>query len=267
MSAAQVRGTYLDRILENTRAEVERRERLVSRSDVEETARRQPEPIPFAASIRGTAVGVIAEIKRASPSKGPIAPGIDAVDVASDYIAGGASAISVLTDGAFFGGSLEDLRSVAGLATRHSTPVLRKDFVIDEYQLAEARAAGASAALLIVAALSDVRLRELLAAALEFHIEPLVEVHDEGELDRAMVSGATTIGINNRDLRTFNVDLATTERVASRVPQHVTVVGESGIRTRDDIQRLRRAGVHAVLVGETLMRAPDRRQALRELLS
>jgi indole-3-glycerol phosphate synthase len=268
VSSLTTRGTYLDRILENTLAELATRREGRPFAEVEAAARQQPTAIPFAAALRTSSVAIIAEVKRASPSKGLIAPHIVAVDVASEYLRGGAAAISVLTDSAFFQGSLDDLQDVAALARAHTpaVPVLRKDFVLDAYQVAEARAAGASAVLLIVAALDDSRLRELLASAREYDMEALVEVHDEAELARALAAGATLIGVNNRDLRSFQVDLATTERVASQVPAHVTLVGESGIQTRDDIDRLGRSGVHAVLIGETLMRAPDRTAALRELL-
>ena len=188
--------------------------------------------------------------------------------MAADYLAGGCAAISVLTDETYFGGSLDDLHQVAALAHEDTKPrpVLRKDFVVDEYQIIEARVAGADAILLIVAALTDEELAHLARVAENYGLDALVEVHDEAELKRALKIGPALIGINNRDLRTFNVDLATTERLAPRVPEGVTIVGESGIRTHQDIERLRRAGVHAVLVGETLMRQPDRAQAIRELL-
>jgi indole-3-glycerol phosphate synthase len=259
-------GTYLDRILENTATELQQRKALVPLANVWTAADAAPEPLPFAATLRQPGVAVIAEVKRASPSKGAIAPDIVAADVAREYIAGGASAISVLTDRTFFRGSIEDLEAVAALGRASVTPVLRKDFVIDAYQIAEARAAGAAAVLLIVAALELARLAELHDAAREYGLDALVEVHDEAELEIALGIGATLVGVNNRDLRSFNVDLATTERLAAAVPDEVTLVGESGIRTRDDVERLRQAGVHAVLVGETLMRAPDRSAAIRELL-
>lgn len=264
--AATTTGTYLDRILENTAAELETRKQTRSIADVEHAARTQSAAIPFAHALRSTSVAIIAEVKRASPSKGSIAPGIVATDVAREYIAGGASAISVLTDERFFNGSLDDLQEVGTLAHASATPVLRKDFVIDAYQIAEARAAGADAVLLIVAALEQTHLCELLGAALDFGMDTLVEVHDEAELERALAAGSTLIGVNNRDLRAFTVDLATTERLTAIVPSSVTLVGESGIRTRGDVVRLGRAGVHAVLVGETLMRATDRAAAVRELL-
>ena len=261
-------GTYLDRILDNTAREVAERKGRTPLSDLLRDALTQPAPISMANALRSTNVTVIAEVKRASPSKGEIAPGIDAAEVAQEYITGGASGISVLTDERFFSGSLDDLRAVAAAAHNplHATPVLRKDFVIDPYQVIEARAAGADCILLIVAALDDERLTSLLQQASDLGMDVLVEVHDEREMERAIRAGATLIGVNSRDLRTFTVDLATIERLAALVPSSITLVGESGIRTREDIERLGRAGVHAVLVGETLMRAPDRVAALRELL-
>ena len=261
-------GTYLDRILENTATELARRKALMPLSNIEGSLGGLPTALPFAAALRGTGVSVIAEIKRASPSKGPIAPDIIATDVAREYIAGGAAAISVLTDETFFRGTIEDLEAVAVLARSSTTPtpVLRKDFVIDAYQIAEAQVAGASAVLLIVAALDRALLSELHMRATSLGLDALVEVHDEAELDTALVIGATLIGVNNRDLRSFTVDLATTERLAALVPDSITLVGESGIRTRSDVERLGRAGVHAVLIGESLMRAPDRAAAIRELL-
>jgi indole-3-glycerol phosphate synthase len=262
-------GTYLDRILENTRAELEERRAKRPLAEVERAAREMPAAISMRTALRGTGVAIITEVKRASPSKGPIAPGIVAADVAREYIAGGAAAISVLTDERFFNGSLDDLRAVGDVAHSAHTPrpVLRKDFVVDAYQIVEARAAGADAVLLIVAALTDQELADLHTCASDYGMDALVEVHDERELARALAIDATLLGINSRDLRSFQVDLATIERLARKVPAQVTLVGESGIRTRADIERLGAAGVHAVLVGETLMRATDRTAALRELRS
>lgn len=261
-------GTYLDRILANTAAEVAVRKAHVSVATLEQEAASRPAALPMAAVLRGQRVRIITEIKRASPSKGEIAPGVAAIDVAQDYLAAGAGAISVLTDERFFGGSLQDLRAVSNLAHADAwpRPVLRKDFVVDQYQVLEARAAGADAVLLIVAALTDPHLKELLTCANELGLSALVEVHDEWELERALSAGASFIGVNNRDLRSFGVDLATTERLAPLVPESATLVGESGVASRADVERLERAGVHAVLVGETLMRATDRRAAVQELL-
>jgi indole-3-glycerol phosphate synthase len=188
--------------------------------------------------------------------------------IAADYLAAGADAISVLTDEAFFRGSLDYLTAIKARSLRAATPrpVLRKDFLLDAYQVAEARAAGADAVLLIVAMLDDALLRELLAATRDYGMAALVEVHDGAELDRALAAGATIVGINNRDLHTFKVDLATTERLAPRVPAGTIVVGESGIETAADVRRLAAAGVSAILVGESLVKARDRAAAIRALL-
>lgn len=262
-------GAYLDRILANTAAELAERRARAPLDYLERIIDERSPALSLEAALRSTQVTVIAEIKRASPSKGAIAPGADAGAIARDYSAGGAAAISVLTDQRFFGGSLDDLRVVADVAhaAAPARPVLRKDFVIDPYQIVEARAAGADAVLLIVAALSDDHLASLLATARAYQLSALVEVHDATEVERALHAGASLIGINNRDLRTFAVNLETTERLAPLVPSACTLVGESGITTREDVARLGRAGVHAVLVGESLMRSPDRAQAVRDLLS
>lgn len=199
-------------------------------------------------------VAVIAEMKRRSPSAGWIREGADAAEVARGYEAGGAAAISVLTDAEWFGGSLDDLRAVRQAV---DLPVLRKDFVVDEVQLWQARAAGADAVLLIVRILEDSRLRALLEAAHSAGLDALVEVHDEVELERAVGAGATIVGVNNRDLSVFRTDIAVSERLASRIPPDVVMVAESGISTAADVDRLGAAGVDAVLVGESLMRSGD----------
>jgi indole-3-glycerol phosphate synthase len=212
---------------------------------------------PVSAPVR-----MIAEIKRASPSAGPIRPGADPAAIARDYARGGASALSVLTDRQFFDGELGFLARVRAAV---DLPLLRKDFVIDPYQVSEARAAGADGVLLIVAALDAPRLAELLAAARDHQLDALVEVHDLAEVDVALSAGARLLGVNHRDLRTFAVDMTLTAQIAPRVPAGVVLVGESGIRTRDDIDALGRAGVHAVLVGEHLMRASSPGDALLAL--
>lgn len=260
-------GTYLDLILANTASELEARKRETSLPELEQRIADLPAPVSFAGALRGPGVSLIAEIKRASPSKGLIAGEIDVVEIAEEYLDGGASAISVLTDQIFFQGSLDDLTAVAAVAhTSHSRPVLRKDFVIDSYQIVEARAAGADAILLIVAALDDRALAELYQAARSLGLGVLVEVHDDGELERALKIAPGIIGINNRNLRTFEVDLGTTERLADRIPAGIVKVGESGIHTPEDLDRLAHAGVNAVLVGESLMRQTDRAEAVRKLL-
>jgi indole-3-glycerol phosphate synthase len=206
---------------------------------------------------------VIAECKRRSPSKGVLREPYDAVAIARGYAAAGAAAISVLTNERFFGGSLDDLRAVRAAV---SVPVLRKDFVIDAYQLEEARAAGADAVLLIVAALAENRLRELHEAALALGLDVLTEVHDEQELEVALGIGAAIVGINNRNLRTFVTDLATSERLARRVPPGIILVAESGLKGGTDIARLARAGIGAFLVGEAFMTAAEPGAALAAML-
>jgi indole-3-glycerol phosphate synthase len=205
---------------------------------------------------------VIAELKRRSPSKGEIRADFDPAALAKAYAEAGAAALSVLTDERFFGGHLDFLRIARGAAP---VPILRKDFVIDPYQIDEARAAGADAVLLIVAALPPARLRELHAHARGLGLDALVEVHDEGELRTALEVGASIVGVNNRDLRTFHTDLATTERLAPLVPPGVVLVAESGIFRAEDVRRLEAAGAHACLVGESLMREADVGAALRRL--
>lgn len=262
-------GTILDRILERTRADLAERQRSVPESALLQRIRQQPKPVPLAPALRGERIRVIAELKRGSPSRGLFAPDADARVVVTDYLAGGAAALSVLTDRPFFFGSLDDLTLACGLAhaAEPPRPVLRKDFLIDPYQVLEARACGADAVLLIAAALDTPQLASLLRVTWELGMEALVEVHDEGELERALAGGARVIGINNRDLRTFTVDPAVSERLAPQVPEGCVLVAESGIRSVDDVRRLAAVGIDAVLVGESLMVSPDRRAAVAELAS
>jgi len=225
-----------------------------------------PSPKDFAAALkRGQDDGIhlIAEFKRASPSKGMIRIDLDPAQVAQMYASSGASAMSVLTDGPFFSGSMDDLRAVRRTV---DLPLLRKDFILDPYQIMEARVAGADALLLIVAALDDTDLTTLHAEADRLGMATLVEVHNETELDRALAIGPRIIGINNRNLHTFEVDLGTTLTLRSRIPGDIIVVGESGIHSRADAVRLEQAGVDAMLVGEALMREPDPADAARALL-
>ena len=261
-------GTVLDRILARTAADVALRKAATPVAELDARAADRTAPISLARALSRTTMSVIAEFKRASPSKGRFPVNVEPADVARDYLTGGAAALSVLTDEPFFQGSMSDL-SVAALVAHTGpvpAPVLRKDFVVDEYQLHEALAIGADAVLLIVAALEQEALIRLQRAAHDLGLGALVEVHDEAELDRALDAGADLIGINNRDLRTFKVDLAVTERLAPKVPAEVLVVGESGIFTAGDVERMRAAGARAVLVGESLIVAPDRAVAVRSLL-
>lgn len=216
------------------------------------------------ASLTSHRPAVIAECKRRSPSKGVLREPYDPVAIARGYAAAGAAAISVLTNERFFGGTLDDLRAVRASVP---IPVLRKDFVIDEYQLDEARAAGADAILLIVAALPSERLDALHRAALERGLDVLTEVHDEAELEVALGIGAQVVGVNNRNLRTFVTDLAVSERIARRVPPGTILVAESGLRDGADLARLQRSGIDAFLVGEAFMKAPVPGDALAEMLA
>lgn len=262
----------LDTIVAQKRVEVARLpERAVTVADVRAAIQRHGPRRDFAAALRKPRAGnvaLIAEIKQASPSAGVICPDFDPVRIAREYEAGGASCLSVLTDEQFFQGSLAYLKQVRETV---SLPLLRKDFIIDPRQILEAVAWGADAVLLIVAILSDAQLASYRALAEEAGLSALVEVHDEAELRRALQAGATVIGVNNRNLKTFKVDLATTERLAAALrclpggPDKL-LVSESGIHTRGDVERLARGGAHAILVGESLMRTGQIRAKAAELL-
>jgi indole-3-glycerol phosphate synthase len=257
--------TILDQILAVKRTEVAAARAVRSFAEVDAAARSAGPVRGLERALRrppGAAVRVIAEIKRASPSAGPIRPGADPAVIARDYARGGASALSVLTDRQFFDGEIGFL---ARCRAAVDLPLLRKDFVIDAYQIAEARAAGADGVLLIVAALEASVLAELLAAARDHALDALVEVHDLAEVDTALAAGASLLGVNHRDLKTFTMDMTLTQQIAPRVPPDVVLVGESGIRTAADIRALGEAGAHAVLVGEQLMRAESPGDALLAL--
>lgn len=217
----------------------------------------------FAALAKPGPIRLIAEVKKASPSQGVIRADFDPVAIAQTYERHGAACISVLTDESYFQGSLDYLRQIRAAV---NLPVLRKDFILDRYQLLEARAAGADAVLLIAECLDDCRLRALHNEALELGLTPLVELYEPANLPRVLDAGATLIGVNNRDLRTFQVDLGHTLRLRSQIPPECLLVGESGIRTREDVERLEAAGVDAMLVGESLMRQPDIGAAVDRLL-
>lgn len=256
-------ATFLESVVERTEAALAERRRAVPAAELRRRLGPVPRGRPFSEALIQEGIALIAEMKRASPSRGPIRPGASVAEVVRAYEAGGASACSVLTEPAHFGGSLDDL-----VEARASTslPLLRKDFVVDEYQLLEARVAGADAVLLIVAALEPERLRELSLAAGEMGLDALIEVHDEREIEAAVEAGVDVIGINNRDLHTLEVDLETTYRLLADVPAGTVVVAESGITGADDVHALEEAGVDAILVGEALMRADDPAEAVRTLL-
>lgn len=219
-------------------------------------------PRDFRGALVREKVAVIAEVKRRSPGAGDIQPGLVPAEWARSYDRAGAAALSVLTDGPFFGGSMTDLRAARGAV---ELPILRKDFILDPLQILQARAGGADAILLIVRILDDVALRRLREEAEALGMAALVEVHGADELERALASGATLIGINNRDLTTFRTDLAVTEALLGQLPEEGVVVSESGIASGEDVARLGAAGVHAVLVGESILRADDPGARIREL--
>ncbi len=253
-------GTILDRILAHKLDEIAAAQRVRPLAAVIAAARAAPPARPFAAALRRETVALVAEVKRASPSKGLLAADFDPAAVGAVYAAGGAACISVLTDERFFQGSLACLQDVRAAV---QVPLLRKDFTLDPYQVYEARAAGADAVLLIAAALADGALAELHALALELGLAALVEVHDAGELERALRLGARLVGVNNRDLKTFHVDLETTARLAALIPAEVTLVAESGLASAEDVRRMGAVGADAVLVGEALMKAADMAAAVR----
>jgi indole-3-glycerol phosphate synthase len=252
----------LDRILTAKRDEVEQRKHARDLAELRRLEADTPPTRGFTEALRARGFGVIAELKRRSPSGGLLKADLDPAEVARSYERGGAAAMSVLTDAAFFDGSDSDLQQARSAC---ALPVLRKDFVIDPYQVWETRVLGGDAVLLIVRAIEDELFRELHALALSLHLSALVEVHNEAELNRASAVGATLIGVNNRDLDTLTTDIATTERLAPRVPKGATFVAESGVSSREAAERMHRAGARAILVGEALMVAPDPSVLLAEL--
>jgi indole-3-glycerol phosphate synthase len=258
-------GNRLDPIVAATREEVARRRHELPEASLERAvaARAQSDPVrPFYRALARPGLSLIAEHKRRSPSAGAIREDLALEDVVTAYERGGAAALSILTEGPSFGGSLDDLRT-ARAATR--LPLLRKDFIVDPYQVAEAFAAGADAILLIVAALSEQSLSALHEQASELGLSILVEVHDERELDVALELAAPIIGINNRDLKTLRVDTSRTFQLLPRVGDHALVVSESGFSRREQLDELEQAGVHGVLIGEALMRSPNVEAACRAL--
>ncbi|MCX7912267.1 MAG: indole-3-glycerol phosphate synthase TrpC [Dehalococcoidales bacterium] len=256
--------TILEKILATKRDEVARQRQTVTLSSLREHISRRRPPLSLASAISGKGIRLIAEVKKASPSKGVLCPDFDPVALAETYAANGAAAISVLTEREYFHGSLDHL---AAIRESVALPILRKDFIYDEYQIYESAAFGADAILLITAILAPRQLVGLISLARNLGLECLVEVHDEKELEDALDAGAELIGINNRNLHTFEVDLGTTQRLRRRVPHGKPVVAESGIRTRDDVRMLEACGVNAVLIGEALVTAENIPEKIRELLS
>jgi indole-3-glycerol phosphate synthase len=254
----------LEQLTRAARDDVARRMEQVSLDELERGIVARPEGRPFNEALAAPGISLIAEYKRRSPAAGDLPRGTDPVEeVVRAYERGGASALSILTDGKHFGGSLADLRAARAVS---DLPILRKDFTIDRYQLYEAAAAQADAVLLIVAALEHAELEQLHAEAGQLDLDCLVEVHDSEELEAALAIDAEVIGINNRDLTSLSVDLECTFELLSDIPAGKTVLSESGISSREQVEELERVGVDAVLVGETLMRAEDPEQACRDLI-
>ncbi|HTV39221.1 MAG TPA: indole-3-glycerol phosphate synthase TrpC [Candidatus Sulfotelmatobacter sp.] len=258
--------TILDKIVEQKKREVVALPaRIIAAGDLHDAMLERGERRDFrAALLDGPGLALIAEVKKASPSAGIICKDFDPVRIAKEYEAAGASCLSVLTDEQFFQGSLDYLRQIRAAV---KLPLLRKDFIIDDRQILEAIEWGADAILLIVSILDDAQLEKFHSLATEAGLAALVEVHDAAELERALKIGAELIGVNNRDLRTFKVDLATTERLAHELNGKEILVAESGIHTRADVKRLQKCGAKAILVGESLLRGGDIRAKIRDLLS
>ncbi|MEX2171358.1 MAG: indole-3-glycerol phosphate synthase TrpC [Pirellulales bacterium] len=256
--------TILDKIVAAKRTEIERAKSARPASELRaQLADAPPSRNFFAALAAAGPIKLIAEVKKASPSAGIIRSNFDPVAIAQTYAAHGVTCLSVLTDEQFFQGSLDYLRAIRAAV---DLPVLRKDFILDSHQLLEARVAGADAVLLIAECLDDCNLRKLFNEACELGLTPLVELYEPANLSRVLAAGATLIGVNNRNLHTFEVDLAHTLRIKAEMPEDCVLVGESGIKTRADVQRLEVAGVDAILVGESLMREPDIGAAVDRLL-
>ena len=254
----------LDKLAESSRRRVEERKRTRSLEELrrEAEARNAQTGFPFETALGRQGLSFICEVKKASPSKGVIAEEFPYLQIASEYEAAGADAVSCLTEPEYFLGSDRYLEEIAG---KISLPVLRKDFTVDPYMIYEAKILGASAVLLICAILDREEVREGIRIADSLGLSALVEAHDEAEVEKALDAGARIVGVNNRDLRTFQVDLDNSRRLRAMVPPDILFVSESGIRTPEDIRRLRENGTDAVLIGETFMRSPDKKKMISEL--
>ncbi len=251
------RGTILDEIMAYHREQLPKIMRKVPLADLRAFSSVAPKPLDFYAALKQPGVGLIAECKKASPSKGLMVPDYDAAEIAKLYAKAGASAISVLTDTRHFQGTLEDLRNVKEIVGSQGIPVLRKDFIFDPYQVYEAHVAGADALLLIAAVLSDAELRNLLALTHKLGMNALIEVHTAEELERVLALNPRIVGVNNRNLQTFEVDFDNTARLRKMIPSDVVVVGESGLKSGKDVAAMKAIGVDAILVGETLVKSKD----------
>jgi len=256
----------LEQIVADNKEGLEFRKRLLPLDELKQAASEQPKPLDFGSALQGDGVQLIAEVKKASPSKGVIRSDFNPVEIAGIYADNGAAAISVITDTMHFQGSLDYLRDIKSSLVNNAIPLLRKDFIFDPYQVYESRAYGADCILLIVAILDLQQLRHYMEISYELGMKCLVEVHNESELETAIESGARIIGINNRNLKTFAVSLNTTERLRPLIPPDCLVVSESGIKSRNDITRMKQLNVNAVLVGETLMSSGDIAAKMKDLL-
>jgi len=253
----------LNRIIAQKREDVEHRKQSMPLSSLKERIAQRQAPLDFALALEGGRTRLIAEVKRASPSRGVLCPNFNPVELAKNYAEGGAAAISVLTEANYFEGSIDHL---AAIREEIELPLLRKDFIFDQYQVYESCAYGADALLLIVANLSQEQLGELLSLSHSLGLNCLVEVHNEDEVERALLTQAKIIGINNRDLNTFTIDINATRRLRPLIPQERIVVSESGIRSRSDVEKLKGWGVNAVLVGEALVTTGNIQTKMRELI-
>jgi len=254
----------LDKIIAQKREEVEQRKKVATITYLQQLIARQKPAIDLAMALKGDHIRLIAEVKQASPSRGMLSPNFNPIELARTYAEGGAAAISVLTEANYFMGSIEHLAAIKKVV---GLPLLRKDFIFDFYQIYESRAYGADALLLIVAILSQEQLKELVSLSHSLGLRCLVEVHNEDEVGRAVLSEAEIIGINNRDLDTFSIDINMTRRLRPLIPQERIVVSESGIKNKRDLGKLGKWGVDAVLVGEALVTAGDVRAKMKSLLS
>jgi len=253
----------LDKIIAQKKEEVEQRKKVATITYLQERIAQQKPPLDLAPALKGDHIRLIAEVKQASPSKGMLSPNLNPTELARTYAEGGAAAISVLTEANYFMGSIEYLAAIKEMVV---LPLLRKDFIFDPYQLYESRAYGADALLLIVAILSQEQLKEFISLSHSLGLRCLVEVHNEAEVERAVLSKVEIIGINNRDLNTFTVDITTTRRLRPLISEERIVVSESGIKSKRDIEKLGKWGVDAVLVGEALVTAGDILAKMKELL-
>ena len=257
----------LKKIVANCQAELTIQKLLVPPAEMKQQAFSQPPPLDFKGALKGEGISLIAEVKKASPSRGIIRRNFDAVAIAKSYALGGAAAISVITESEYFQGNLDYLPQIKKAIGSKAIPLLRKDFILDPYQIYQARAYSADALLLIVSLLSAQKLHNLLSLSEELGMQCLVEVHRENEVKTALEAGASIIGINNRNLETFEIDIETTGRLRPLIPSGIIVVAESGIKDAADIEKMRRWGLNAVLVGEWLIKGNDVAARVRELLS